>query len=86
MPFFYWLVYGENPRPDSKAQFAQKVKLFFLLAIRPASRKLPDIPRPVADKGNKNSALVIYPQRKFSVANLSLMGHKQNLPISCRPT
>jgi len=65
MPFCCWFIYGESPRPDSKAQFAQKVKLFILLAIRPASRKLPDIPRPVADKGNKNSALVIYPQKKL---------------------
>ena len=86
MPFCCWFIYGESPHFDSKAQTAQKVKLFFLLAIRPASRKLPDTSRPVADKGNKNSALVMYPQRKVGVADLSLVGHEQDLPISCRPT
>jgi len=83
MPFCCWFIYGESPRPDSKAQFAQKVKLFFA-GNSPRLAKIARYTQTSSRQRKQNSALVIYPQRKVGVANLS-MCHKQNLPVGCRP-
>jgi hypothetical protein len=87
MPFFWLVGPGHARCLQVKTQNAAKVKRIILclnLAIRPASRKIAVIYPDQSRAKETKSRLVIYPQKRFCVAFLSV-GHEQDLSVICRP-